>query len=169
MKKISILFGLIFLPLLSCEDEDFLDQVPKDTLTEFNFWTTTNDLEVFANGFYANLGGWTGHGGGPYWADNNSDNMVPVNADKRLSGQFTISDASGWNWGNIRSVNLFLQRSQEVIDANGGTNSEINHFIGEGYWFRAYYYFDMLQRFGGVPWIDQPLQPDSDELLFAAM
>jgi len=152
---------------LACEDQNFLDQIPKDTPTEGYFWKTVNDLEVFANGFYPDLGGWPSHGGGPYWADNNSDNMIPGIPDQRLSGLITISDANGWNWGSIRSVNLFLQKSQEVIEANGGTNADIDHLIGEGYWFRAKLYFDKLQMFGGVPWIDQPLQTNSDEYLFA--
>ncbi len=169
MNKIYIILAIVFLSVLSCNNEDFLDQIPKDDLTEIDFWTTPNDLKVFANGFYTDLPEYPSHGGGPFWADNNSDNMVPDVADTRLAGELSIAGGGtgNWSWVRIRSVNLFLQRQQEVVDINGGSNTEINQYIGEGYWFRAYYYFNLLQTFGGVPWIDQPLQIDSDELLFA--
>jgi hypothetical protein len=102
---------------------------------------------------------------GPFGWDNNSDNMIPGIVDQRLAGTLVaIPTDSRWSWGNIRAANIFLTNSQKVIQANKGTNADINQFIGEGYFFRAYLYFDLLRQFGGVPWIDQPLNTGSEEL-----
>src|SRR5690606_12809813 len=139
----------------SCENGDFLEKEPLDQITEPAFWKTEKDLELYLNTFYALFPGWGSHDGGPFWWDNNSDNMIPGVFNARLAGVATAPQSGGgWAWGNVRAINIFLANYQHVIDASGGTNANIDHFIGEGHFFRAYVYFDLLRNFGGVPWID---------------
>ena len=38
-------------------------------------------------------------------------------------------------------------------------------YDGVAYFWRAYFYFEKLKRFGEVPWYDQVLASDQDELL----
>ncbi|CAL1516377.1 RagB/SusD family nutrient uptake outer membrane protein [Chitinophaga sp. MM2321] len=153
---IFLIAGLLF---TACQ-KGFLDQRPMDQISEPEFWKTTSDLEVYLNNFYASLPDWGSHNAGPYWVDNNSDNMAPGLFNTRLAGLTTLPNTDGgWGWSNIRSVNLFLEKAPQ---ASGGT--EKDHYMGEGYFFRAWYYFDLLQRFGNLPWIDKALTTNSEEL-----
>jgi hypothetical protein len=154
--------------LCACNQDEFLDESPLDQITETSYWKSESDLELYLNTFYALFPGWGSHDGGPFWRDNNSDNMVPGVFDARMAGVSTIPQSGGsWIWSNVRAINIFLANYPKVIEERGGTNDDIDHFIGEGYFFRAYVYFDLLQNFGGVPWIDTPLDTDSPELYAA--
>ncbi|MGX5819856.1 RagB/SusD family nutrient uptake outer membrane protein [Chitinophaga lutea] len=141
-------------------NKSFLDKRPLNQISEPEYWKTTSDLEAYLNNLYGALPQWGSHDAGPYWADNNSDNMVPGLYNLRLSGLATLPvTGGGWSWGNIRAVNLFLEKAPLV---QGG--AEKNHYLGEGYFFRAWFYFELLQQFGALPWIDKPLATNSPEL-----
>lgn len=166
MKKNKWLLLLLSVFLGACEKSEFLNKAPLDQVTELNYWKTNRDLELFINPFYELFPGWPSHGGGPFWLDNNSDNMVPGVYDSRLAGLRALPQTGGgWVWTNVRNINVFHANYQKVIDNQGGRTADIDHLIGEGYFFRAYIYFDLLQRFGGVPWYDQPLST-TDEALY---
>lgn len=158
-KLLSIIFLALIGTFISCKKE-FLDKRPLNQITEPEFWKTTSDLEVYLNNFYAALPDWGSHSGGPAWIDNNSDNMAPGLFDTRLAGLAILpATGGGWTWTNIRAVNLFLEHAPEVA------NSSIkDHYIGEGYFFRAWFYFSLLQSFGDLPWIGNTLQTNSPEL-----
>lgn len=152
-----LVFAVIF--SAGCRKE-FLDKRPLNQISEPEFWKTTSDLEVYLNNFYASLPDWGSHDGGPYWKDNNSDNMAPGLFNMRLAGLNVLpATGGGWSWSNVRSVNLFLEKSGGVEE-----HPLKSHYIGEGYFFRAWYYFSLMQQFGDLPWIDKSLQTDSPEL-----
>lgn len=157
----SLCHILLLFTLLACAcNKSFLDKRPLNQISEPEFWKTTGDLEVYLNNLYGALPQWGSHDAGPYWADNNSDNMVPGLYNLRLSGLATLPvTGGGWSWGNIRAVNLFLEKAPL---AQGG--AEKDHYLGEGYFFRAWFYFELLQQFGALPWIDKPLATNSPEL-----
>ncbi|WP_372775427.1 RagB/SusD family nutrient uptake outer membrane protein [Mangrovibacterium sp.] len=162
-----LLFVSLF-PLASCED-DLLDTTPQDELTDVNFWTSSGDLELYANSFYQNLPGWAGSGTG-YSAnpDNGTDLSMGTSASERLLGNASVpstSSSSVWYWGNVRKANYFLDNVDRVTT---GEEEELNHYRGEGYFFRAYYYFDLLQSYGDLPIIDQYLTDADLDILYAA-
>ncbi len=167
MKKNKPLLLLILsLFLGACEKSEFLNKTPLDQITALSYWKTSQDLALFINPFYELFPGWPSHGGGPYWIDNNSDNMVPGVYNSRLGGLRALPQTGGgWVWTHVRNINVFHANYQHVIENQGGRTADIDHFIGEGFFFRAYIYFDLLQRFGGVPWYDQPLST-TDEALY---
>lgn len=160
--KLKLTYHILIIAVLlvcSCK-KGFLDKRPLNQISEPEFWKTTSDLEIYLNNFYAALPEWGSHDAGPFWKDNNSDNMVPGLYNIRLAGLVTLPvTGGGWNWNNIRAVNLFLEKAPAV---NGGT--EKDHYLGEGYFFRAWFYFELLQQFGDLPWIDKPLATNSPEL-----
>jgi len=161
MKNITyILIFFTVLSFVSCND-DFLERYPVDAITDPVFWKKPNDLKIFANQFYSSLDG-PGNIVGP---DDSSDNQVPTNLDPYTNGQVvtpvSASDA-GWNWSNIRNTNYFLSRYQTVE----GNPEEIAKYVGEVRFFRAKFYFDMVVRFGDVPWYDTDLDTESTEELY---
>lgn len=165
MKRESILSFLLILLLGACEKSKFLEKTPQDQITDASYWKTAKDLELFINPFYELFTGWPSHGAGPFWLDNNSDNMIAGVYDVRLAGLRPLPETGGgWSWTNIRNINVFHANYQRVIDNVGGRNAAIDQAIGEGYFFRAFLYFDLLKRFGGVPWYDRPMTTSDQEL-----
>ncbi|MCQ0112945.1 RagB/SusD family nutrient uptake outer membrane protein [Zhouia amylolytica] len=163
MKSIRIVSFIASIMLLVGCNEDFLDRPDLDNITTDNYWQTPNDLNLFVIQFYTSFPGWSPGewSGGIYWYDASSDNMLRTNVNNRLSGRNTINSGNGnWNYSNIRSVNTMLSKYQE-IDA---PFEEMSQYVGEGYFFRAYYYFNLVRSYGDVPWITDPLSPDSEEL-----
>lgn len=140
----------------SCADEDFLDRYPQEQITEYTYFTTANDLKLFANQFYASL---------PVEFsvnDANSDNQVPVSKDPLLGGTYTIpATGGGWSasdWSGIRACNFFLQRYSNV------NSSDTSLYAGEVRFFRALFYWQKVVRFGDVPIITTDLTDVSSEL-----
>ena len=54
-----------------------------------------------------------------------------------------------WKYGSVRNINYFI----EAISENrvNFTEDKINSWLGEAYFIRAYTYFAMVKRYGGVP------------------
>lgn len=157
IKNIKCLLVLVLLNF-GCNDE-FMDRFPPDKVNDANYWKTPGDLRTFANQFYPDLitsGNWT--------KDNMTDNQAPANRIAFVWNEYVVP-ASGGNWGksdwaDIRSCNFFLQRYQTVE----GDPEEIGRYVGEVKFFRAWYYFDKVRMFGDVPWLNQDLNIDSEEL-----
>ncbi len=161
MKRyISIPVFFVIILCSSCSD-DFLERYPLDELSPTEYFQTANDLKLYANSFYTVLPSHSGHGGGTFWSEGNSDNMVPSVPDMRLSGIRTIpSSGGGWEWGIIRQANYFLDHCydhQEAAENGKG-------FIAEVKFFKAFLYFDLVKTFGDVPWFTNALDTDSPEL-----
>ena len=154
------------LSLVTCT-EDFLNRSPETSITEDAFWKTTQDLQVFVNQFYVSLPGFGSYDCGQYFKDRNSDNMIPPVYDSRLAGlDITPTSGSSLIYSNIRSVNYFIEKGQ-ALQVPESQILEKNALLGEGYFFRAFYYYDLLNKLGGVPWIDKVLTTESPELYSA--
>ena len=69
---------------------------------------------------------------------------------------------NGWNFNYIRRVNLMLDN----IDQSDMNDADKRHWRSVGYFFRAYYYAELIGRFGDVPWINKPLGDTDTEILY---
>lgn len=93
--------------------------------------------------------------------------LVDFGATNTLSG-FTLLNAysennsSGWGWSELRNINYFIVN---CTDPNV-SESVRNNYIGVARFFRAWFYYDMVRRFGDVPWVDHPLNPDEEDILY---
>ncbi|TKG94952.1 RagB/SusD family nutrient uptake outer membrane protein [Puteibacter caeruleilacunae] len=160
MKNIISIIVSLFL-LVGCSD--VLDKYPQDEITEASYWNSSKDLELYLNQFYTDFkvlpANWSL---GIYGKDRNSDNLVGSTPNDILNGTRSVPSAGGgWSWGKIRSINYFLANADKVTT---GLEADINHLKGEGQFFKAYYYFNMVMTFGDVPWIEKVLNVDSEEL-----
>ncbi len=63
----------------------------------------------------------------------------------------------------IREANTYLEVMPQYRDRF--TEDEYNNYIGEGYFVRAYCYFALVKRFGGVPVIDHVIDYPSNASL----
>ncbi len=143
--------------ITACEDN--LNLYPEDSISEEKFFNDVTDLELFANGFYGLLPGAQGPG-----ADDQSDCFVNEKPNTWLFNQETKpTSGGGWSsgdWGNIRSLNFFMQRYQKA----SGREDEINEQVAVIRFFRAWEYFYKVRRFGDVPWYKTDLNINSPEL-----
>ncbi|MFV0506636.1 MAG: RagB/SusD family nutrient uptake outer membrane protein [Bacteroidales bacterium] len=158
-----ILLALMPISLvIGCSDA-FMDRPDLDNITADSYWKTPSDLNLFVIQFYTSFPGWQNGSwnAGIYWNDDNSDNIITSSINTRLAGRNTINSGTGnWDYGKIRSVNTFLEKYHKVE----ADFSEISQYVGEGYFFRAYYYFNLVQSYGDVQWTSKTLTPDSEEL-----
>ncbi len=60
----------------------------------------------------------------------------------------------------VRKLNYFFENFKNAK----GQASENNKYLGEARFFRAYLYFNMLKKFGGVTWVNTVL-PGEKELM----
>ena len=90
---------------------------------------------------------------GIYGVDDNTDNMVTGNYNTFLNGQSTLPPSgAGWStsyWTNIRNTNYFLANYTKVKDVR----ANVAPYVGEAYFFKAWFYFDKLKTFGALPWL----------------
>ena len=158
-KKLYWFVALLFL-LQACK-KDFLDRPPLDSISAAGSLTSTREMRLYMNQFYENcFEGQPGVVGasGIAFDDAFSDNMIFANVDTRLNGQLSISNANALTeYVNIRGVNFFLANGKNAT----GTQADINQYTGEAHFFRAKLYFDLLQKYGGVTWVNTILTDDS--------
>jgi hypothetical protein len=164
MKFKNISFSILtLLFLFTACNKDYLERLPIDAISTNDYWKTANDLKLFANQFYTSFSDGGAWSGGIFWFDTGTDNMVHNNYSSTIAGQRTVPSSGGWSYSRIRRVNFFLENYQTVED----DASKYNQYVGEVYFFRAYFYFSLVRSYGNVPWVDKTLQADSEEL-FAA-
>lgn len=161
MKNIKTILSLIAVVALfySCE-KDFLDRSPLDRVGEEMFFRTPGDLETYMNQFYT----------GTYFPissqhgrDYNSDLAIDVSIDVWLQGARTLDGAGGIGFGSVRSINYFFENYQR-LEEEGYDFEEYQQSVGEAHFFKALIYFNHLQNYGDIPWLDGVLDTDSPEL-----
>lgn len=164
MKQYNLFIVVIGFLLVSCED--FLDREPLDKITDQEMTFSAKEMELYANKYYGNFYVFSGYDYGPYEKDNASDNMISgfYNYDAQISGTITVpASEGGWAWETLRGLNFFIEnyhKSKDPVDMTAP-------YVGEIYFWRAWFYYDMLRQFGDVPWINKPLYADSEELFDA--
>ena len=139
---------------------DYTDLSPLDSFTDQTYWTSTNDLKLYANGLYGVLSSPSAT------LDNVSDNFVTSNYSSYLFDEMTVpteaSAGNGWYWNDIRACNYFMKRYSKVA----GNQNEINKYVAEVRFFRGLHYFNKIKMFGDVPYYDEDLQTDNKEQLY---
>ncbi len=179
LKKIKIwkcwLLGLI--ALFSACSKDFLDRKPIDAIDATNFFKTASQLQIFVNSFYSRLAPqYNTQGGTGTVSGGNSNVALDANTDMMIIQTTVTSSLYRWTassvpaetnstWDNgytaIRNDNYFLHYAA----LNAEKTPAAEHYVGEGYFFRAWDYFNLLKSFGGVPLITQLVtEQQTDEL-----
>lgn len=159
--------ALAALALSSCDD--FLDRRPMDFGDEDSYYKTAEDLRIAANAFYENLPKNKELFGGLYSEDNVSDNQASNGAQNLFypGEKLTVEiNSSDWNFRKLRGINFFINKTEANIQ-NGILSTSVNgvnHYLGEGYFFRAYDYFRLLRNFGDVPILTEMQKDNPSEL-----
>ncbi len=157
MKKyiIQIIIGV----LLFSGCNNYLDTVPSDQYTVENFWSSTEEAQAGLTGVYQTLRGYPAN-------QILFSSQVTPNSSR-------FDDPGGWRSlarGSAETTNPLFQdawnsnyngigRANTVIDNVNAENLKdtdpnvINQIVGEAKFLRAFFYFDLANKFGGVPLI----------------
>ena len=151
MKKIFIAVLAASFAFASCSD--ILDQTPQSKISPSDYFKSESDLQLFTNPLYDLF------------------DTEPYNEQSDLVTRQSLSDlqkgwsrqvpasGSGWSWGTLRRINALIANADNCDDKD-----IVAQYVGLAKFFRAYFYFEKVMRFGDVPWIDHELTTDSDEL-----
>lgn len=153
--KTSIINALFLSAAIACIScEDMLDYQPKDRLSPDTYFKTETDCELWTNNYYTVFPSAEGIYSEPY------DVIVrDVLADEISGVRKPMPTDGNWNWKKLREMNFFLSRASQVEDESVRLEYE-----GLTRFFRAYFYFEKVKRYGDVPWVDRPLGSDEEEL-----
>lgn len=146
-----ILIAASVLAFSSCDD--WLDKFPKDTVTPESYFKTATDLQLFTNPLYNNILDKT-----PY--SEQSDQYMTQDPSNLIRGgnhRVVPNSGSGWTWTDLRRINTCLGNIDNCDDAEA-----VKQYSALCKFFRALFYYDKIQRFGDVPWIDHELGSAED-------
>jgi starch-binding outer membrane protein, SusD/RagB family len=136
-----------------------VDRFPETEFSDADFWNTENDLINAANRLYQQLDA--------VWVDNRADDAVNQGGPNLISnGNRTIPNTSGdWNdrYDEIFTANNILEKAGRAQVTEGIRN----RYYAEARFFRAYAYFNLVQKYGDVPLLLKTLDINSPELYMA--
>ncbi|SOE19925.1 Starch-binding associating with outer membrane [Spirosomataceae bacterium TFI 002] len=182
--KLVLLFMVTF--MVSCNDE-YLQRIPLDQITNETFWNSENDLAVYNNSIYnlarnddnvpilmGHYDGFNSNFASMWYLDELSDNATGNQARHNFfmqmrAGKHNVPvnpDLFGYKgWNFVRAINVGM--------ANYGkakvTEAVRNKYIGEARLFRGWFYADKVSKYGDVPYIEKELNTESEELFAARM
>lgn len=157
MKKTVIFLTAAALACVSCNLDEILTTVPESQLTAESYFKTAEDLQLFSNTFYNNL-----LEKEPFsvesdlFVDRNPSNLIRGGNDRTVP-----STGGGWSFTNLRKMNTLLANIDNCND-----EAAVKEYTALTKFWRAFYYAEMVAKFGDVPWIDHEIG-SADEDLYA--
>lgn len=151
MKKLIYLV-FVMAGMLACD----MVELPESKISKEPVFNSEVGLRLYSNSFYDAFPNSTALYTNSYYIALNS--VIKYFTENGYSAE----ESSGWSWGTLRNINYFIENcTDESVPLEIREN-----YLGIARFFRAYFYYNMMQRFGDLPWIDHPLDV-SDELLYS--
>lgn len=163
MKNKYILLLLISwatVTFIGCKEDDWLERTPKDRIMDEQLWKDPNMIMGLLANYYDRLPQLAG----VFNTGTNSefdDAMWSGHVDQNGRNNIAYGDDYGryWDYTFIRDINLSL----ENMDKYSGslTDTKRKQFNAELRFIRAFVYFELVKRMGGVPLITTQLIYDN--------
>ena len=157
MKKLVFVF-LVLVSFSSCSD--WLDREPSNIITPSQAYSSRGSINSVIADLYYNLpdvGGLQDVNFYTEWDEGISGGYVSANNIASYRGDY----ASFYNYALIRNIHSHLKDIQNVKFL---TADEMKYYVAEARFLRAYVYFEMVKRMGGVPLITEVMTPVSGKL-----
>lgn len=158
MKRLHkyILLGVLAFTVTSCE----LDMEPETTVTDASYWKTENDLRGACNRFYEQMNGNNDLGDG-FKHDYRSDELTTGGANSTSAGSWLIPSTNGaWTdayWRIFIANNILQKASRADV-----SEEVLNKYLAEARFFRGYYYFELVKKYGDVPLLLKAINNTTD-------
>ena len=163
--------------------DDLFRDTPVDKMSETDIWRNPMLLDEYVLPWYRNMHcGFSTYvpttialvkSASRYFMPWFGDQIVPSKTDYYNAGygdllkgnQQEITNWARVNWSSyyaqIQAINRMFDNQGEIADGDQKRRVE-----GEGYFFRAYYYYTLWRQFGGVMVIKEPFDPLNDHKTF---
>jgi hypothetical protein len=173
MKSYNWLLAILFLTFVSCED-DFLNQPPLDRITDSDVWSDRDLMDTYIFKIYDNMpwnylqdfGGGAGFGAQREVLSDiamSTYSWTPATNTFRPGNWGTATNnwpLDWWGYFNLWKINYALANI-EGLGEDVLSKDERENRLGELYFMRAYSYFEMAKRYGGVPIILEAQDPNT--------
>ena len=162
MKSIKLLILSLALMISATSCEDYITRNNLDSFDDANFWTSEENVRLFALGNYTAY--FQGYGRGYTWGPFFTGGSW---SDEYISGSMwtstTAASGNSWTFTYVRKANYFLNRIQNVPMSE----EAMAHWTGIGRFFRAMEYSDLAWLFGDMPYYDTEIFPNTEpEILY---
>ena len=141
-----ILIAGLAMPLASCD----LDMKPESSMTDAAYWKTEGDLRGACNRFYEQMNG-NNHLGTGFQHDYRSDELSNNGRSNDTSaGSWLIPSENGsWTdaYWRIFIANNILEKAPKA----DVSEAVLNKYLAEARFFRAFFYFELVKKYGDVP------------------
>ena len=171
MKINSILFLALLTVCVSCED--YLDKAPEADISDREVFGNFTSFQGWVEEMYSCMANHHAKMAANYhntfnmpdmmlnttmfWDDGNywDDRFLFDAQEPALGGTSGLMSKSVWPlaWYAIRKANVGLQH----MDLLEGTQDEKNLIKGQCLFFRAFYHLELIQYYGGLPYVDNVL------------
>ena len=154
MKKICYILSIMMV-LVGCDD--MLNVTPKTDLTDVNFWLTEAHFKGASNMLYYQLPDKAHDFRGDDLFNQSMTNAGMVQS----AGRWSLTGTSS-NWTDpyrrIANANNIIENAP-----NSPVNESIrNRYLGEALFFRAWWYFDLVCKYGDVPLVLKTFKETQD-------
>jgi hypothetical protein len=139
--------------MTSCE----VERLPETNISDATFWRSESDIKTANNYLYTFLPDFNND-------DNMSDDAFGLASNSISDGSRLAPATAAADFNNqyvlIRAANNILEKGPKT----GIAANTLDRWLAEARFFRAWGYFNLLQRYGGVPLVTKTLTDDSPEL-----
>lgn len=156
MKKYKVILGSLMASILSFSSCQDIDLLPKDNLPDELFWKTPEDFEKELNWLYSRTETFG-------TKDTDSDIAYELQENTTSNGTLIAPNSDGdWSdrFKDLRQCNMILTKAESYE----GDLSEIDRYIAEAHFFRAYTHWRLMKKFNDIPILTKVLEVDSPEL-----
>jgi hypothetical protein len=92
---------------------------------------------------------------------------TPTSVDDDSQSAYVVVELegdSGWGWESLRNINYFILNCSDAKLTSKIPPDVHRHYPGVAKFFRAWFFFEKVKRFGDVPWIGKPLDVEDPYL-----
>lgn len=154
------------LSLTSCDDFLNDNRYPMSSQTvNPEFWSNPENVQNQINYFYEDWSGYgNGSGSGTFYWSWLSDDQSGRTSFANWTFQNTVPSSSSWNapYIEIRRANLVI----EGVESSSLSDAQKASYIAIARMYRARGYYDLVRRYGDVPYVDKALSPSDDAAIF---
>ena len=176
------IFLTSFALLVSCED--FLDKSPDMGLDENDIYRDFSTMRGFMDKAYdylENFHSFESYYNSRTYLDAISDELasicnfsraIPVNSGNWLSNEIKMMEigvnsvqdqGSTTIWKSYRGLRIVNRVISDIDKVMNLSESERSQLLGQAYFLRAWFYFQLITRYGGMPKFDKLFVGDGDE------
>lgn len=141
-RYILLLASAAMLSMTSCTD--WLNQEPMSNITTGSYFKNADEFKAAANYLYSQVQGYNSKSNYTLF-DNGTDLSYLFHTELNGNdGAPTSDDTYKLPYEYLRKVNDLIAQAANY------SGNDINPYVGTAYFFRAWWHFNLLQRFGGI-------------------